>query len=378
MQVAQISQTLIRFSAVLGHTTQDVQSIQTRMSSSDEKLDALEKQQAEVVKLQARLVNGLGSQESGLHTIKHEVERLRSVSAEHSHVLAAVKVLEGRLDIAESRAAEDSHRTSTRVEALADKLAAVVEDGAKGQRVIRKELGEQASEAARRLGTLEGALDVFRNQFSEVRDIASRLQELDNAQTSLQTRLDDILVAARSQIEHHITSSALRLHQHIEAEAKQVESNYENFSDRLRQRAEQERHYLSEEYKMQLQNAANDMKGSLDCEINHSCRELSLMLSTWQEGLLSATDAWTTYLENRQYDEDVPPHMEREAASGFSDALRMLSEQLSRLRGSSGNGFDFDERWLASSSPSGRARTQKHQRNWKPPGCSSGSRGQRH
>merc|ERR1711924_336676 len=95
-------------------------------------------------------------------------------------------------------------------------------------------------EAARRLGTLEGALDVFRNQFSEVRDIGSRLQELDNAQTSLQTRLDDILVAARSQIEHHITSSALRLHQHIEAEAKQVESDFENFSDRLRQGAEQE------------------------------------------------------------------------------------------------------------------------------------------
>jgi len=371
-QWSHVTDTLARFSAALTSVWQESASTQARVSSAEQKLEIIEKQQAEVVKLQAGLVGGLGKQDLALDKLKREVHRLQSMPAELAHALDAVRALDGRLDAVDKRSAEHGERALSRVESLAQDLS-------KTQRSIHTGLGEQAGETSRRVGAVEGEVEACRRQLTEVQSIAGRMSDLGTDQATLQSRVEDLLMAARVQVEHHVSSAALKLREHIEEESKQVGSELMELVDTLRVKAEKHRQKLAEEYEAELYDTLSGMKGALDLEIHHSCRELSWMLSTWQDGLMKATDTWAAHLENRQLAGPCSPQKARQAASGFSDALQILSEQLARLR-DPGSSSDLEDRW-----PSGQPQLcedgltkSRLQCPWTPPPClASPSRRQR-
>lgn len=334
-QWSYVSDTLVKFTAALGSISHDAQGVQGRMSSVEQKLNAIEKQQTEVVKLQGKLVHGLGSHDNILAVVKHEVDRLHPVHKENMRTISALGALEHRFDAMEKRTEEESQRAFERSETL-------TEDCVKVQQTMRTEQAEQAGDVARRLGAMEGEMEACRRTFTEMHSLAGHLQELDTTQSCLQSRLDDLFDSARAQIDQHISGATLRLHQHFAATCGHAEQQIEGLTEELSARAVVERQELAEEYDTEL----NSMKSTLDLEIHHSCGELSLMLSTWQDGLMKATDTWATHLENMQFDTAFSPHMAREAASGFSDCLCVLSKQLARLKGL-GVGSSLDDRWPA-------------------------------
>jgi len=151
-------------------------------------------------------------------------------------------------------------------------------------------------------------------------------------QSSLQSRLDDWLVAAREKVERHISGATLRLHQHVEAESKHVDSELSVLLNTIRNQASEDTDAMTKEFEDELNGTVDDMKRTLDMELHYSCGELSALLSTWQQGLLELADSWAQHLENRPFDAPGSPHMARHVANGLSQAAAMLTEQLARRR----------------------------------------------
>jgi hypothetical protein len=323
--------------------TRDIASIEARVSLAERKVNGLDQKQAEVVKLQTKFVNSLGTQERHLGELSIQVNSLLPLHSEHSQSTAVLRSFESRMDAAEKRLAateqqqlaferqrdvaqsEIVDRAVARTEALADEWS-------KAQQSFREQLGEHAGSAARRIGAIEGEMEACRRQLSEMQTLAGRLPDLVGTQSSLQSRLDDWLAVAREKVERHISGATLRLHQHVEAESKNMDGELAELVNAMRAQAAEDTDAMTKEFEEELLGTVDDMKRTLDLELNYSSQELSSLVSTWQEGLLQLADSWAQHLESRPIDAPGSPHMARHIADGLSQAAAMLTEQLARRR----------------------------------------------